>query len=195
MLLAGDERGHTQQGNNNAYCQDNEITWLDWHSADAALTGFTRRVLALRAAHSVFRRRHFFSGTAADPRDLPDIAWLSDEGHEIAPAQWADPGLHHLAVFLNGDLAPRRGRHGEHLRSGTFLVLLNAHWTPVAFRVPPSRYGDAWRVVLDTSDDDAPTTLLTPGAGVDVIARCLVLLQRVTTDDADPSNHPEDIHA
>ncbi len=196
MLLAGDEGGHTQQGNNNAYCQDNEITWLDWQSADVALGAFTRRVLALRAEHSVFRRRHFFSGTAADPSGLPDAAWLRVDGHEMGPADWADSGLHRLAVFLNGDLAPHRGRHGAHLRSGTFLLLVNAHGEPVRFRVPPSRYGAAWRVVLDTSDDHAPSTLLTPGAGVDAVGRSLVLLQRdPAPDDAEPTDHPEDPHA
>jgi glycogen operon protein len=114
----------------------------------------------------------------------------------MSPVDWGASDLHRLALFLNGDLAPHRGRHGEHLHSGTFLLLVNAHWDPVAFRVPPSRYGEAWRVVLDTSDDHAPATLLTPGAGVDMVGRCLVLLQRdIGPDDAEPTDHPEDPRA
>jgi glycogen operon protein len=180
MLLAGDEIGQSQQGNNNAYCQDNEIAWLDWAAADTDLLAFTRRVIDLRARHGVFRRRHYLSGQASGPTGLPDAAWFTVAGVAMTAAEWNDPRRMAVGVFLNGNVVGRRDRHGERPPSDTFFVCLNPHWEDTQFRLPPGAYGGSWRVVLDTADDHAPPSGFRAGDPVPVLARSLVLLARTS---------------
>ncbi|WP_182874232.1 glycogen debranching protein GlgX [Microbispora sp. H10670] len=157
MLLAGDEFGRTQQGNNNAYCQDNETSWIDWSlvGREPGLLDFVRRLGALRRAHPVFRRRRFFLGrTVGD--DSRDIVWLTPSGTEMTDADWQTGYAKSLGVYVNGDAISEPGARGERITDATFLLLINAHHESLTFALPGPELGAAWRPVLDTADEDPP---------------------------------------
>ncbi len=156
MLLAGDEIGRTQHGNNNAYCQDNEISWLDWESADTELLHYVTRVIEVRTNHPVFRRRRFFEGSDALERDLADIGWFTPAGAAMTHAHWQRPLSRSLAVFLNGERLTAQGSRGERITDTSFLVLFNAASTPQRFSVPPDLADRWWRIELDSSDPKGP---------------------------------------
>ncbi|MGI8700569.1 MAG: glycogen debranching protein GlgX [Nocardioidaceae bacterium] len=152
MLLHGDEVGRTQGGNNNAYCQDNEISWVNWAASDESLLVFTRSVLQLRAAHPVFRRRRFFTGATAG-NGVPDIAWLSADGTPMDGAKWSRPTVQPLAVFLNGHGITEPGLRGEDITDDSFLLLMNPSRQATEMTLPGAEFGDQWQTLLDTSDD------------------------------------------
>ncbi|WP_147942399.1 glycogen debranching protein GlgX [Microbispora sp. CSR-4] len=155
MLLAGDEFGRTQNGNNNAYCQDNETSWIDWSliRQEGDLLEFVRRLAALRRAHPVFRRRRFFQGHS--PGDgSRDIIWLTPSGTEMTDGDWHTGYAKSLAVYVNGDAISEPGPRGERIRDETFLLLINAHHENLTFALPGPELGAAWRPVLDTAEDD-----------------------------------------
>jgi isoamylase len=164
LLLGGDEMGRTQLGNNNAYCQDNELTWVDWARADRELLEFTRRVIALRKAHPVFRRRRFLAGTEA-----ADLRWFTPAGSAMSPAEWSDDSSLAIALYLDGSDAPDRAADGTLLADDDFLVLVNAWWEPLDFVLAQTRAGAGWRVEVDTFGPGS----LDPGtlAGPDVAGR------------------------
>jgi len=158
MLLAGDEMSRTQQGNNNAYCQDNELSWMDWEAAGKHqdLIDFTCALSELRRAHPVFRRRRFFSGQAPAARNgadsgLQDLLWLTPAGREMTDSDWHTGYARSLAVFLNGEAITEPGPHGETVRDDDFLLLFNAHREPVRFTLPGRRFGPGWDVLIDTA--------------------------------------------
>ncbi|GGO18988.1 glycogen operon protein GlgX homolog [Microbispora rosea subsp. aerata] len=155
MLLAGDEFGRTQNGNNNAYCQDNEISWLDWSliRQEGDLLGFVRRLAALRRAHPVFRRRRFFQGHSVGDGSR-DIIWLTPSGTEMTDGDWNTGYAKSLAVYVNGEAISEPGPRGERIRDDTFLLLINAHHENLTFALPGAELGAAWRPVLDTADDE-----------------------------------------
>jgi glycogen operon protein len=134
MLLGGDELGRTQQGSNNAYCQDNEISWFDWQAADNGLRDYVKRLIALRRAHPVFRRRKYLAGAEA-----AELGWYSCAGTPMTQDQWDDPTMHAVAVYLDGADNPDEAADGTLLVDDDFLVLVNAWWEPVATtrRFPP----------------------------------------------------------
>jgi len=188
MLLAGDEFGRTQGGNNNAYCQDNEVSWVDWRLADsqAELLRFTRALAALRREHPVFRRRRFFRGRGDASGHLADVVWLTNAGREMTDQDWRRPDMFAMAVFLNGDAITEPGPHGEPVRDDSFLLFLNTHYEPVNFTVPEAVYGKSWSVALDTADGSsagagAEPTATGPGPGEEVplAPRSMVVLRRV----------------
>ena len=150
MLLGGDEIGRTQRGNNNAYCQDNEVSWFDWQHADDELLEFTRQVIALRREHPIFRRRRWFQGRPI--RGTPDIAWFRPDGREMDDADWESGFAKSVAVFLNGDAIPDRDERGREVTDDRFLLVLNAHDEPIDWRLPPHRAA-RWTVALDTAGD------------------------------------------
>jgi isoamylase len=162
MLLGGDEMGRTQQGNNNAYCQDNEITWLDWTAQDAGLLEFTRRIVALRKAHPVFRRNRFLAGAEA-----ADLLWFTPAGAWLTDADWSDPNALAVALYLDGADAPDRAPDGTWLIDDDFLVLVNAWWEPLDFVIPETRPEAAWRALVDTYDLAAPAASGTAGKAGD----------------------------
>jgi isoamylase len=153
MLLAGDELGRTQGGNNNAYCQDSEVSWVDWSLAasPAAPLEFACELAALRREHLVFRRRRFFRGRPDGGDSLADIAWLTPSGQEMADQDWNTPYARAMMVFLNGDAITEPGPRGEPVRDDTFLILLSAHNEPVTFTLPGPKFGRRWSVTLDTA--------------------------------------------
>jgi isoamylase len=182
MLLAGDEIGRTQQGNNNAYCQDNELSWVDWRLEDeeaGKLLRFAQRMIALRRAHPVFRRRDFFQGRPLRGREIKDIVWLNPDGEEMTDEQWNEHHARSLGVYLAGEGLTETDARGRPLRDDNFLLLFNAHHEPVAFRLPV--YAGRWRVLLDTAFQDglAHDGARDPGAEYSLQGRSLALLQHV----------------
>jgi glycogen operon protein len=153
MLLGGDEIGRTQQGNNNAYCQDNEISWFDWNSADRGLFEFTRRVIRLRNEHPAFRRRAWFKGRPLHGTGISDIAWLRIDGEPMSEEDWQQGFAKSLMVFLNGEALPDTDHEGKPLRDAAFLLLFNAHHEPLDFTLPPASFGESWSIVLDTTTE------------------------------------------
>ena len=179
MLLGGDEVARTQQGNNNAWCQDNEISWLDWERDESreSLLGFTRQLVALRREHPVFRRPHYLDGGTTAGL-LPDAWWFRADGQKMTARDWESPDHHVLGLFLNGDEIRARTAHGEPIADDSFVLLLNASPEPVTFVLPPRRFGAAWDLELDTADPHAePATYPTRGE-VELAGRSLVLLRR-----------------
>jgi len=175
MLLGGDEMGRTQQGNNNAYCQDNEIAWVDWAQPDTALQDFTRRLVALRKAHPVFRRRRYLSGTEAS-----ELRWFTPAGTEMTAADWSDEGARAIGLYLDGSDDPDRAADGTPLLDDDFLVFVNAWWEPLDFVLPVTREQASWRIDVDTYDPAAPgsSTVAPQGVGdhVTVGPRSIVVL-------------------
>ena len=156
MLLAGDEMGRTQRGNNNAYCQDNEVSWMNWavhDEDDQALTDFVGTLIRLRADHPVFRRRRFFRGQAirGGRRRLGDIAWFTLAGEEMTGHDWDAGFVKSLTVFLNGRAISEPDRRGERIGDSSFLLLFNASEQDLTFTIPPRRYGPRWAKALDTA--------------------------------------------
>jgi glycogen operon protein len=150
MLLAGDELGRTKQGNNNTYCQDNKLSWIDWEHADQELLAFTRSLIHLRQEHPIFRRRSWFQGISIRGSELCDIEWFTPEGTVMTEEQWAEGFAKSLGVFLNGNSIQRPGLHGERIVDDTFYVMFNAHYEPLTFVLPQAEWGQQWACVLDT---------------------------------------------
>ncbi|MFF9768674.1 glycogen debranching protein GlgX [Streptomyces sp. NPDC014636] len=184
MLCHGDELGRTQRGNNNAYCQDNEISWIDWELAreQQSLVEFTRHLIALRAAHPVLRRRRFFRGETATNAEqpLPDLMWLRPDAREMTDRDWQRDDAHSVGVFLNGDAIAERDPHGRRMVDDSFLLLVNGYWEPVVFRLPDESFGERWTTLIDTADPDGIPDERERKAGTKlrVEARGLVLLSR-----------------
>jgi glycogen operon protein len=182
MLLGGDELGRTQGGNNNAYCQDNEVSWFDWEHADTDLLSFARRIARLRRDHPSFRRRGWFQGRPIRPPHgpaLPDIAWLTPEGEEMTDEHWDSSLSRSLQVFLNGNGIVAPDERGERIVDDTFLLLCHAEPDERVFVLPGSPWGSAWRRVLDTERGfaDQPERLVA-GSKLPIEGRSLWLLRR-----------------
>jgi isoamylase len=173
MLLGGDEIGHSQGGNNNAWCQDNEISWFDWDDPDEELLVFARRLIELRRTHPVFRRTRFFEGKG---EHLPDVWWMRPDGRRMTRRDWDNTESRAIGVFLNGDELRSETRQGEEVRDDSFLLLFNAHFEPLAFRLPARRFGTRWVLELATGACDCDRYV--PGADVTVDARSLALFRR-----------------
>jgi len=150
LLLGGDEIGRTQGGNNNAYCQDNEISWFDWDAADQSLRDYVKRALTLRREHPVFRRKRFLVGAEA-----AELGWFNCSGTAMTEEQWADPTMHAIAVYLDGTDAPDDADDGSPLLDDDFLILVNAFWEEVTFTLPTVRkWEQSWFIELDSYDPE-----------------------------------------
>ena len=205
MLVGGDELGRSQRGNNNAYCQDNDISWVSWADGpadediaetDGPLLDYTRQLIQLRASHPVFRRRRFFQGEPVSGRrgQVGDIAWFTPGGEEMTDDDWSAGFAKSLTVFLNGDGISEPGPRGQRVRDDSFLLLFNASETDLKFEIPPARYGEQWERVLDTAQPAEPGTApvsaaaggapaapagpAKPGDTIDVCNRSLQVLRR-----------------
>ena len=178
MLLGGDEMARTQRGNNNAYCQDNDISWYDWEHQDGSLVAFTQRLIAIRKHHPVFRRREYFQGRALHG-GCDDIAWFAPDGTEMTDADWQTGYTKSMAVFLNGEGIPSPDWRGDRVVDDTFLVLFNAFHEPIDFTLPEQRYGKRWIRMLDTADSLAEGDQEDADQKMTVEGRSLVLLRRV----------------
>ena len=202
MLLAGDEIGRTQAGNNNAYCQDNEISWVDWSRAasERDLLAFTRKLARLRRHHPVFRRRRFFQGAyiavgegadgegatgqraAGDEpgEDAVDIVWLTPAGDEMTDSDWRASYAKSVAVFLNGEAITEPDPRGDRVTDRKFLLLFNAGQEPITFTIPESRLGSDWEIVIDTETprgDPQDAIGFLPKTKVEVDSHAIVVLR------------------
>ncbi|WP_423149508.1 glycogen debranching protein GlgX [Rubrolithibacter danxiaensis] len=153
MMLCGDEIGRTQKGNNNAYCQDNEISWLNWQQADKELLEFTQKLIFLRKLHPVFRRRRWFQGQPIKGIGVEDIVWFLPNGSEMSEENWNQHFAKSLGVYLNGRGIKHLGPKGELILDDSFYVIFNAHHEPLNFSLPGEKYGSKWLKVLDTSEN------------------------------------------
>jgi len=178
MLLGGDEFGRTQQGNNNAWCQDNEISWCDWEHADEDLREFVRRAIALRRDEPVFRRRDFLIGDEVAGSGLPDVVWLRPDGRPMEDADWDREDGHAVAVFLNGAEIPTHDRDGNPIRGDSFLLLVNAHHEPVEF-VLPAELGEGWQPELVADARAQLAERLEPADRVLAEHRSMIVLRRL----------------
>jgi len=187
MVLMGDEVGRSQGGNNNAYCQDNEISWFDWDDLEtgADLLAFTTRLARLRREHPVFRRRRWFTGRSIRGAEIDDVGWLRPDGEPMTDEDW-DAGFgRSLGMVLNGEAIPWPGPRGEPVVDDSFVLVLNAHHEDLTWTAPGQPWGEAWQAVLDTArpeldpDTDPDDTLeVKAGDTFEVTARSVQLLRR-----------------
>jgi len=180
MVYAGDAIGHTQMGNNNAYCQDNPISWLGWvlQPEDRNLLAFVQRMINLRKRHPVFRRRRFFQGRPIKGANVKDVLWLNPKGSEMSEDEWRDPSVCCLGMFLAGQGLEETDERGRKVGDENFLVLLNAHHEDVVFTLPAFHPGFRWGAWMDTSRDDGlhPAGTYDSGAVYPLQARSLAVL-------------------
>jgi isoamylase len=178
MVLGGDEMGRSQDGNNNAYCQDNDISWYRWalEPGDEALLQFTRRLVQFRRDHPVLRRATFFGGEP-DAQGLPDISWFRPDGRRMARRDWAMPGGP-VGIFLNGDAIRSVSARAEAVRDDSLMLLFNGHHEPVGFVLPPRRFGAQWSLELSTAEPDASERTFAARESVPVDARAVLVLSR-----------------
>ncbi len=181
MICGGDEIGRTQHGNNNAYCQDNEISWFNWDisSEEQALFTFTSALIMLRAAHPVFRRRQFFQGRSIYGADIKDLSWFRPDGQEMTEDDWNQGYVRCLGVRLAGDRIEEKDHLGNPILDDTFLLLMNAHHEPIEFTLPTPPANVPWQLVLDTVQDVIPANapLITEGNRYDLKGRSLAVMQ------------------
>ena len=179
MLLAGDELGRTQRGNNNTYCQDNEVSWTNWSVVDRDLLAYTTALVWLRRRHPVLRRRRFFEGRSVNGSGLPDLEWFTPEGQIMSDESWSTPPMLSLMVFLNGEGITELGPRGELVVDESFLLCLHSGADPLDFTLPDDRWAAAWSVALDTrSWSVEPGRVVKAGDGLRLLGRSLVLLRR-----------------
>ena len=182
MLVAGDELARTQQGNNNAYCQDTPLSWLDWTPDDARtrMLAFARRMIAIRREHPVFRRRHFFAGKPAPDSAGKDIAWLKPDGTEMTQQEWDHDFARCLGVYLGGDALEEVDARGRRVVDDTFVVLFNAHHDRIPFQLPAAGAA-GWLVLVDTTFEGGlvPDGTYQPQGTYELAGRSFVLLQKI----------------
>jgi glycogen operon protein len=182
MLLGGDEFGRTQHGNNNAWCQDNELSWFhwDWDDDQRALVEFTRRLIELRRAHPVFRSPAFLEGRGSPGADLPDVWWMRPDGRRMTQRDWRRGDARAIGVFLNGEEIPTQTPQGEPVVDASFLLLFNGHYEPIEFKLPTKRFGTRWQFVLSTAEPSVPdgARSYTARASVPVESRSVLVLRR-----------------
>jgi glycogen operon protein len=178
MLLGGDEFSRSQNGNNNAWCQDNELSWFRWDEADEDLTAFTRRLIELRRAHPVFRRKNFLSGQEVRGSGLPDVWWFRPDGRRMTQKDWQRPDAHTLGVFLNGAEIPERTAEGQEVTDDSFLLLFNAYGDEITFTLPTRRFGARWGLELATSAELTPGPVWAARSQVTLEGRSLALFRR-----------------
>jgi glycogen operon protein len=182
MLVAGDEFGRTQKGNNNAYCQDNEISWLDWQHRDQSLLEFSRKLIRFMKKHEVFCRQHWFKGKPVKRSGPEDIAWFKPDGQLMSEENWKLDFAKSLAVYLNGQGLSSFDEKGEHITDDNFYVVFNAHHDGLEYKLPSEKYGRSWLKILDTcedyvSEDPQTGTRFPHDESIKVAGHCVVVLK------------------
>jgi isoamylase len=177
MLLAGDELGKTQQGNNNAYCQDNEMSWINWDNADQELLGFTRKLVNLRKSHPVFCRRRWFKGQKIRGIGVEDIAWFKPGGEEMTDEDWTNGFAKSLAMYMNGKALRTPGMHGERMSDDDFCIIFNAYDGELQYKLPSKNYGGTWVKEIDTDNIREDGTVYNPEQEINVKGRSVVVMR------------------
>ncbi|GGM29082.1 glycogen debranching protein GlgX [Micromonospora yangpuensis] len=183
MIGHGDELARTQHGNNNAYCQDSELAWVDWSAVDTDLLAFVQRLTAFRAQHPVFRRRRFFDGRLVRTRGagepLPDLGWYTPDGREMTGEDWGNDFGRSVMLFVNGDGLTERGQYGQRHDDTSFILCFNAHDAPLDFTLPGTDFGQRWDLVINTAEPDPEKTTTVEAGGVLCVPdRSLLVLER-----------------
>jgi len=195
MICGGDEFGRTQLGNNNGYCQDNELTWYDWNltKEQKELSQFVRSVIQLRKAHPVLRRHKFFQGRYIRGSEIKDISWFSPDGHEMTDEEWNAESVRYLGVRLAGDAIDDIDELGERITGDTLLILLNAHHEAVPFVLPAHKKGTRWELTLDTADGrkGKGKRLARGGRTYDLRERSLALFRLAIQESKSSNPHQE----
>jgi glycogen operon protein len=179
MLRMGDEFAHTQRGNNNVYCQDNEISWVDWSGSGPfpSYLELVGRLLELRRDHPVFRQRAFFEGRPVGSDGVKDLAWLRPDGAEMGDDEWRSPSARTIGMYVSGRGIRTRGPRGERIVDDSFLLWLHAGADEQKVQLPGPPWAGGYVVELDTSDDRAPDTSLDAGSGVTLASRSVLVLR------------------
>jgi isoamylase len=185
MLVAGDEFSRTQHGNNNAYCQDNEISWLDWQGKDNELLEYTKNLIRLRKEHPIFCRRRWFQGLPIKGKNVTDIAWFLPEGEEMEDYHWEETYAKSLAVFLYGQGIRSKGSNGEVVKDDSFYLMFNAHHETLPFKLPGERWGKKWIRILDTNQDtlDTEEAVAHPEETIQVAGRSMMMMMNPRKQD------------
>jgi glycogen operon protein len=181
MLLAGDEFARTQKGNNNAYCQDNEISWLNWDTGrkGKAMVRFVQKLTGLRHRYPILRRSRFLTGSYDEELDVKDLTWINASGSEMRAEDWADEGMRCFGMLMDGRAQPTGIRHRG--TAATLLLILNAHHDLVEFKLPAQGERSSWRLLIDTNrPDETSTPVLNSGASYGVTGRSLLLFELTT---------------
>ncbi|OMH34972.1 glycogen debranching protein GlgX [Tersicoccus sp. Bi-70] len=191
MILHGDELGRTQQGNNNTYCQDSELTWVHWDKADLPLVEFTAAVNKLRADHPTFRRRYFFDGRPVEPgtkTSMPDIAWLNSDGTRMVPSDWDNSLSRSFGMWLNGDGIQGVDSLGREITDDHFLLYFNSSPEPVTFRLPPAELGEKWAEMIDTAGSAEEDIVHEAGEEFVVAERSMIVLKAFVEPEVEPDH-------
>ena len=181
MICGGDEVERTQQGNNNAYCQDNEISWRSWDSTPEQedLLQFVSKLIHLRLEHPVLHRRRFFSGRepGEDVSTIPQIEWFDHTGSLMDMDDWSNTHAFSMMVFLNGSRIPETDWYGSPMIDNDFILIFNAHYEPIMFTLPSERYGKKWQLLIDTYNPKGPELSYEAGFAITAQARSFLLLK------------------
>jgi len=179
MLVSGDEMGKTQHGNNNAYCQDNEISWLDWSNVDQSLLHFTKELIKLRLNHPSLRRRKWFKGKEVGDDGVKDVAWFTPDGNPMKGHNWEKDFARSIGIYFHGEGIQSKGPMGEDIYDNHFFIIFNAHFEPLEYKLPREDYGKTWRKIIDTANNEisssaletfsATETIITSGRSVVVL--------------------------
>ncbi|MHB1172573.1 MAG: glycogen debranching protein GlgX [Lacisediminihabitans sp.] len=191
MILHGDELGRTQQGNNNSYAQDSELSWVHWDGADRPLAEFTGAVARLRHEHPTFRRKRFFDGRPVrrgEGEPLPDIVWFTPSAEEMGPENWGASFGRSIGVFLNGEGIQGRDARGQRITDRNFVLFFNAHDETIEFTLPSAEYSPTWEIVIDTAGAGADSQPRHAGEILPVEAKSLVVLRAHVAPDSEPDH-------
>ena len=192
MVLHGDELGRTQDGNNNTYCQDNELSWINWDTMDGPLTEFVAAVTHLRHDHPTFRRSEFFDGRPVEMdaddtgRPMPDIAWLTTDGAPLKPADWDEPLSRSFGMWLNGNGIAGVDMRGRPITDVNFIVYFNSNPEPVKVKLPPVRYGRQWEEVIDTAGKYADGQIRKARTSITLDGKSMVVLRAYEAPEEEP---------
>jgi len=194
MISGGDERGRTQHGNNNAFCQDNEISWYDWSPDERKdlLVEFTSHLIRLRRKHNNFRRRKFFQGAAIHNSAMRDIAWFDASGAELDEGAWSAPWGRSVGFMLNGSTLNTKDQQGRPVVDDSFLILMNAYHEGVEFKLPSCPSGGYWEAVMNTDDLHEEFGNRRVGESIVVAGRSMVLLTECSPESNLDEAGPED---
>lgn len=179
MLRAGDEVGQSKNGNNNSYCQDNEISWINWHNTDTGLLEFARQLIRWRREHPIFCRRRWFKGSLIKEVKVKDIDWFLPDGSEMTEQNWNSGFAKSLAVYMNGSHMNITGPKGEEINDDNFYIIFNADAHPIQYKLPAKKYGDKWIEVINTTRNSITPDghIFKPGDTITAEGRSVILLQ------------------
>ncbi|GGG51262.1 glycogen operon protein GlgX homolog [Kocuria dechangensis] len=192
MVLHGDELGRSTNGNNNTYCQDNELSWINWENMDGPLVEFTSAVIHLRHDHPTFRRSNFFDGRPVEMdeddtrRPMPDIAWLNADGSPMKPADWDEPLSRAMGMWLNGHGIAGVDMRGRPITDVNFIMYFNSNPEPVKYKLPPVRYGRQWEAVLDTAGEHSDGQIRKARSTLTLAGKSMVVLRAYEQPEEEP---------